>query len=131
MSIQTDTASEFFSKTASHLRVQQNKISGLETDNRELQEKVATGDLRQELLELAKTAVSRGQIGDDIESVLDFVDRSEARIKEGNTSLAVISEGMNYSVAPPEHTTKTAGDLTGGASGPDPITSLLFGSMTE
>ena len=127
MSTVNEQAKTLFQKTAAHIEAQQTKIASLEADKRDLSEKLAGAELQSELFEIAKEAVARGQLGDDLASVQDFMDRASGEVTSGMRSLEVIKTSMDYNaIAPPEHgEVKTAGDLTGGDGGMDAISSLI------
>lgn len=112
-------------QTATALREAGETIGQQEDTIAEQKEKLAAYRKEERVRTLAKTAVSRGIINDDADSVEDFV----AQTMTSTRPLDVIEQGLDFATSG-DFSTKEASDEEAaglGKGGLDPISSVVLG----
>ena len=114
----------FYAKTAQTLRDQHETIQRQEATIQKQSDKIAGFEKQERARSLAKTAASRGIIGNEIEVFEDFVSRT----MKSDRPLEVIEEGMKFAQAGDFNFAASETDAVHGSGrGTDALTSLLLG----
>jgi hypothetical protein len=125
----TDQRQELFAKTAQLLRNLNSERLAVIRERDNAQEKVADAEKKDRAYALAKTAVTRGIIDDDFESVQSFVDD----VLDSSRPFEVIEEATKMATSSAQFSVREVPEDETGTGGRrvDALTSLIMGSVIE